>query len=197
MVENGRRELPIAQVYAVAQFYRLRPTVFPLPSTERWTEIEPSEIASELAALGYPALAYLCRHLPTRNPAELLMAALLKNNLEVRVVEGLPWLACSYTDLNWDWCIEQAKLGNIANRLGFVVSLARELSEMHRRTASVETLRWVEDNLRPAVLLRSQTLCREHMTQAERRWLKSRSSTQAKSWNLLSDFSAKLLAHAV
>jgi hypothetical protein len=47
-------------------------------------------LASDLAALGYPGFAYL-RASPKRAPAEVVLSALQVANLEPRLVEALPW----------------------------------------------------------------------------------------------------------
>jgi hypothetical protein len=49
--------------------------------------------------------------------------------LEVRVVEALPWLVAEYSDLDWAWLMREAKLGDVQNRLGFLVTLGRQLAE--------------------------------------------------------------------
>ncbi len=56
--------------------------------------------------------------------------ALTQERLEARVAEALPWGALEY----WQggastWLVEQARKLNLQNRLGFVVSLARQISE--------------------------------------------------------------------
>jgi hypothetical protein len=97
--------------------------------------------------------------------------------------------------LNWEWAVREAKVNNVTNRLGFVVALARELAERKHDSTAAETLRRVESQLEPAVLRKKETLCHEHMTKVERRWLEDRSSSEACKWNVLSDLSMEQLVH--
>jgi hypothetical protein len=60
----------------------------------------------------------------------------------------------------------------------------------------VSTLAVVEQRLERARLVREDTLCRESMPQAERRWLGRARSPEAAHWNLLSDLRAERLPYA-
>ena len=66
------------------------------------------DFSTELAALGYPGFSYL-RTKVRRNPAEVLLGALNEPNLDARVAEGLPWLASTYVEMDWDWLVRNAK----------------------------------------------------------------------------------------
>jgi hypothetical protein len=77
-------------------------------------------------ALGYEPFAYLRGRLS--NPAAVLLAALCQSDLPARVVEALPWLALHFPDLNRDWLVERAKLHDVQNRLGYVVTLAAQVA---------------------------------------------------------------------
>ena len=44
------------------------------------------------------------------------------------MVEGLPWLAFAYVDMDWEWLVRNTKLHDRQNRLGFAVTLAQELA---------------------------------------------------------------------
>jgi hypothetical protein len=105
--------------------------------------------------------------------------------LEARVGEALPWVVWQYPDLDWTWLVAQAKLHDLQNRLGFVVGLAREVAKRKGPTATADALGEVEQRLEQSRLAREDTLCRESMTLAERRWLRERRSGQAELWNLL------------
>jgi len=54
------------------------------------------------------------------------LKAVLTRDLDSRFVEALPWLLSAYTDLNWEWLRDGAKLRNAQNRLGYPVHLAME-----------------------------------------------------------------------
>jgi hypothetical protein len=57
-----------------------------------------------------------------------LFDALDEADLDPRIVEGLPWLALAYIDMDWEWLAQNAKLHRRQNRLGFVVALAIDLA---------------------------------------------------------------------
>jgi hypothetical protein len=73
------------------------------------------DFAAELGALGYPGFSYLKRKM-TLNPAEALLDALNESDLDTRVAEGLPWLALTCGDMDWDWLLRNAKLRGRQNR---------------------------------------------------------------------------------
>jgi hypothetical protein len=85
--------------------------------------LTPDAIASALAGLGYPGFSWRKRGKPV-NPAAVLVAALLRTDLEYRLAEALPWLVATFPALDWDWVIGRTKLADVQNRLGFVVQLA-------------------------------------------------------------------------
>ena len=126
----GARRLPRRCRYYKYVFMRklpyrgkLPPTVLPVGS---W--VGGDELAAQLGSLGYPRFAHL-RAPAGANPANVLFGALTPGRAETRVVEALPWLVLRYPDVDWDWLVAQAKLNDLQNSLGFVVSLARELAE--------------------------------------------------------------------
>jgi DNA-binding transcriptional regulator YdaS (Cro superfamily) len=196
MLERHRRQVPSHQLPAFVEVYGLSPTALPFRGSTNWNQMDDDVVATELAAFGYPGFAYMRVARPQWNPAELLLAALTKDDLETRVAEGLPWLAYAHSDMDWDWAVREAKTNNVVNRLGFAVTLSRELAEQKGDSLTAATLRDVEARLQPSVLLHPTTFCREHMTQAERRWLSERSTPEARQWNVLSDLSPEHLAHA-
>jgi transcriptional regulator with XRE-family HTH domain len=196
MLESGRRPVPLDQLPRVINVYGLPPSALPLRGPENWAKLDDSDLANELAALGYPGFSYVRGRRPRWNPTELLLAALTKAELESRVAEALPWLAYAFSaGLNWDWLVREAKTNDVTNRLGFAVALARGLAERKPDLAAVEALRAVETRLLPSVLLREQTFCHEQMTNAERRWLKDKRTAEAQRWNMLSDLSSDRLIH--
>lgn len=193
MVESGRRPVTRSLVAQVRKVFELPPTTLPL-AAEKQAACGEDELKSDLGALGYPGFGYL-RGKPTRNPAQLLFCALDRADLDTRVVEALPWLACMYADLNWDWLVCNAKLHDRQNRLGFVVTLAGELAQ--KSGDSVRSLKLAESGtlLDRSRLVREDTLCHESMTQAERKWLRHKRSPEAKHWNLLTDLEVRNLAY--
>jgi hypothetical protein len=51
--------------------------------------------------------------------------------------------------------------------------------------------------LEPSRLASEDTLCRESMTQTERKWLRAHLSKSARHWNLLTDLTVEQLDHLV
>src|SRR5258706_570531 len=151
--------------------------------------------SSATAVAFLPGFAQL-RAKARRNPAEVLLTALNAANLDNRVTEGLPWLALAYADMDWDWVVQNAKLLDRQNRLGFVVTLASQLasktSEPHRSGRLREYLGVLERSR----LVKEDTLCHDSLTEAERKWLRSNRPAEAAHWNLLTDMKAENLPHA-
>jgi transcriptional regulator with XRE-family HTH domain len=197
LLEQGKRQVPKARVQRVLAVYdSLSPLALPMRGQKEWARMGDLKLAQQLAGLRYPGFAYM-RARVTWNPAELLVAALTKDDLESRTTEALPWLVLAYSNMDWDWVVKQTKMQDAQNRLGFVVTLARSLAEGLNDTAVANRLRDVEKSLLNSVLLRELTFCHEHMTVTERRWLKHNSTPEAKQWNLLSDLSTEHLKHAI
>jgi len=196
MLERSRRNLPGHLVKDVLKAYEMSPLALPWHGDDKRHSLNADVLVKQLAALGYPGFSYL-RARPAWNPAELLVAALEKDDLEQRVAEALPWLVLKFHDLNWEWVMREAKLRDLQNRLGFVVTLARELAGRGADSVVASQLLAAETRLQRSKLAHVGTFCRESLSQAERHWLRQRSSREAKQWNLLADLSAEHLASMV
>ena len=188
MLENGKRSPSVALARKLMRLYRLPPTV--LPASELPGKVTPALLAAELAALGYPGFAHLRVHGPKRNPAEVLLAALLEDHLEARLTEALPWVLLRYWDADWTWLVEQARLHDAQNRLGFVVSLARRKSQEAAPPHPLRTraLLELESSVDKSRLAREDTLGRPPRTPAEREWVLANRTEDARHWNLLTDW---------
>jgi hypothetical protein len=77
------------------------------------------------------------------------------------------------------WLVRESRARNLQNRLGFVVTLAKE-------AAGKQELQALEQTLADSKLAKEDSFCRE-LNDAERRWLRENRSKQAEQWNLLSD----------
>ena len=197
LLEQGKRQVPKSRVQKLLTLYdSLSLLSLPMRGQKDWAGMGNLKLAQQLGGLGYPGFAYM-RTRATWNPAELLVAALTKDELESRTAEALPWLALAYSNMDWGWVVRQIKLHDVQNRLGFVLTLARSLAERTNDTAVAKRLHEVEKCLHASVLRRELTFCHEHMLPAERRWLKQNSTCEAKHWNVLSDLSVEHLSHAV
>jgi hypothetical protein len=106
-------------------------------------------------------------------------------------VEALPWVLGTYTDLDWEWLRDGAKLHNAQNKLGYLVHLAEQTVDSKRAVL----MRW-ENELEEARLARDGTLCRDSMPEPERNWLKANRPEAATHWNLLTSLSAEHLSYA-
>jgi transcriptional regulator with XRE-family HTH domain len=182
LLENDRRAVSKRLAKKLQRDFTVPATELPVESPKKAGDAQ--TLANALGALGYPGFTHFKRG-PLGNPAQLLFAALRMPDLEPRLSEALPWVVWQYPDLNWKWLVAQVKLHDLQNRLGFVVALARQVAERKGQTATAATLAAVEQQLEPSRLVREDTLCRESMTQAERRWLRQQRPAQAQHWNLL------------
>jgi hypothetical protein len=89
------------------------------------------------------------------------------------------------------------KLKDIQNRLGFLVGLTRQLAASRGGFRhALEPLLQAETRLERPRLAREDTLCRESMPPAERRWLASNRSPLARHWNLLTGLTIEQLPYA-
>jgi transcriptional regulator with XRE-family HTH domain len=193
MLEQGRRPVPARLRKRVAEVYSLGPTA--LAVSDDTSPMESADVASLLAGLGYEPLGYL-RARRRRNPAEVLLRALRQPNLESRVAEALPWVLLRYPDLDWGWLVREAKLADVQNRLGFVVTLARQAAEQQSHEPLAAQLRQREGSLDASRLAREDTFCHESLTQAERRWLRRERPPDAAHWNLLTGLRVDQLRYA-
>jgi|SRR5215831_14409243 len=176
MLERGIRSFA-ALSRRLMQVYGLPATVLPVHEVRE--DVAPGSLAHELALLGYPGFAHLRRGGRTVNPATFLLTALAQRNLEARTIEGLPWLVLRYPDMPKDFLVREARVRNLQNRLGFVVTLGR-------RAARRDDLQPLEETLADSKLAKEDSFCKE-LNDAERRWLRENSSEEARQWHLLSD----------
>lgn len=174
MLESGKRKFTPRLEQKLAQLFAGDPTRLPLTLHE--TELDDDTLAATLAALGYPGFSHL-PHATLRNPASVVLECLRKANLDVRVVEALPWLLSHYEALQLDWLTREAKLRNLQNRLGFLTALANEVTPKPH-------LRQLLEVLEPARLATEQTLSNDSMPKALRAWMQQQRTHLAAHWNL-------------
>jgi len=197
MLEMGERPLPDDLARKFVRAYLLPPTSLP-PTQDPWTprRLDPQELAEQLADLGYPGYAYLRERHSTKNPAEVLLDALAQDRLEARLFEALPWLLLNYWTMDRNWLVEQAKLHDLQNRLGFVATLARNAT---RRTPHNNTrrnaLESLESSLRHSLLAREESIGSASLSETERSWLRKHRSAEAKQWNLLTNWRSEALRY--
>ena len=196
MLEKGKRSLTPKLMRKLVQVYGLSPEVLPLSETLD-KNADPQRLAEYLSKLGYPGFAYLRTHLAKKNPAEVLLLALKQDSLEPRVAEALPWVPLNFWQTGSTWLVEQARKLNVQNRLGFVVSLARQVSERARQNDErTQTLRNLEATLDESRLAKEDAFYRPPKTPSEREWLLENRPEEAKHWNLMADLRPEHLQYA-
>ena len=198
MLEKSQRPLSRELARRMVQVYKLSPATLP-PSQLSWQPkmVDVEQLATDLAGLGYPGFAYLRSRRTHRNPSELLLTALTQDQLEARLFEALPWLVLKYWEMDPEWLVQQAKLHDLQNRLGFVVALARKAGRRSGfpnsgRDVALEQL---ETTLRRSLLAREDVLAGAHVSESERRWLKKHRSKDARDWNVLSNWRPEALRY--
>ena len=192
-LEKGLRPVTPELARRATKAYGLSPTHLPIPNpVSLGDSVDSAKLARQLAGLGYPGFAHL--RAQRTNPAVLMLQALMQPNLEVRLTEALPWVLCTYPDLEWPWLTDQVKLKDAQNRLGFLVGVAKGVIESSH-SGALEPLSAAEAPLEHSRLAREDTLCRDSMPDAERRWLKRNRSPLAHHWNLLTGMTADHLSY--
>ncbi|MCU1325308.1 MAG: hypothetical protein JWN34_678 [Bryobacterales bacterium] len=172
--------------------FGLSPLTVPLPPLSLdLAPMDPDELAAALANLGYSGFVHLKNKQTLRNPAEVVARALVHSDLDVRIVEGLPWLLATFVELDWQWLVGQCRLLNLQNRLGFLVELARELGK--RGGYGLDAVLPLIEASKLAV---EGTLCQESVHPAERNWSLKYRRPEAARWNLATTMSVQDLKHA-
>ena len=194
LMETGRRRVTEPVGLKMTDLYRLGPTFLPLRvhDLESW---DSASLDKSLANLGYPGFRHLLGG-PRDNPALVLLAAISRDDVEVRVMESLPWLVVEYYDLPWDWLTREARVRDAQNRLGFLVTLGRRIAAKRGADAAQHKLREVEESLEQARLAHEGSLCQGSLSKAERGWLRRNRPPDARHWNLLTDLDAERLPDA-
>jgi len=125
-LERGQRPVTPELARVATKVYGLPPTGLPVEATTSDKVLDASRLARQLSGLGYPSFAHL--RAEQTNPAVLVLQSLVQRDLEVRLTEALPWVLGTYPDLNWSWLVDQLKLKDVQNRLGFLVGMTKEFA---------------------------------------------------------------------
>ena len=192
-LETGLRAAGAGLAKKAAKLYRLPASALPLPERLEPGKASPDKLQRRLAALGYPGFEHV-RSQALSNPAEVVLGALVQQDLDTRLTEALPWVLSAYSDLNWEWLRDRAKLYNAQNRLGYLIHLAGQTaSALPGREAAVPVLARWERELEEARLTAEGTLCRDSMPERERAWLRTHRPKAAAHWNLLTSLNVEQL----
>jgi hypothetical protein len=91
-------------------------------------EVSDDQLTADLSALGYQGFSH---YKPSRlkNPADVLLSGLKPDKRDARLMEAMPWLVLKFPDMKWSEVARTAKMYDLQNRLGFVVSVARGMAE--------------------------------------------------------------------
>jgi len=179
LMEKGERSVTPAIAQRVVAQFDASPVELPVSAQ---THHGDQRLAEDLGALGFPGYRYL-QGTP-RNPAEVLLDALDRSDLDARLVEALPWLPLQYPEMNWNWLMAQVKLRNRQNRLGFVVALARKAAMRQGKYETVKQLAEPLSLLEEARLAKADTLCQESWPPSQRQFAHRFRSRLATHWNL-------------
>ena len=174
--------LPLTELPSKASEYKVVPTT-------------DDQLTHELSMLGYSGFQHW-KPSRKKNPADVLLSALISDNRDARLVEALPWLLLEFPDMEWGSLLKTTKAYDQQNRLGFVANLARQLAELWGDETKAAKLRRVEAKLEPSKLEREDTLCNQRMTNAERNWLLTERPEEAKNWNLVADWRPEHVRYA-
>lgn len=179
LMEKGKRSVTPLVARKAVSMLKASPSLLPVSLLKRRND---DQLAAELGTLGYPGYSYL--HGALRNPAELLLDALDRPDLDARLAEALPWLVLRYPGLNWAWLTAEAKLRNRQNRLGFVTALARNLAARQGQEQVAAALATAIKPLEEARLAKPDTLCQESWPPSQRQFAHKNRSKLAAHWNL-------------
>lgn len=191
LMENGHRPVPGRLVQQLARRVPELATVLPLPRAQA----ELKDLPQALGSLGYPGFEYLARPTAVANPAAVVLAALKKPESGARVTEALPWVLVRFPNLDWQWLVAEAKLANLQNKLGYLVSLARQVAAAQGVKSSDSALEAASLQLEEARLAREDPLGRAG-TNAEREYFRRHRPEAAAHWNLLTTLRAEDLRYA-
>ncbi|WP_035957697.1 helix-turn-helix domain-containing protein [Bryobacter aggregatus] len=176
-LESGQRPLNAKLQAKLSSAFGHKPATLPLVLSD--TGLDEGTLAATLAALGYPGFVHLEKG-SKLNPAVVVLECLRHAQLGTRLVEALPWLLLHFETLPQTWLVNEAKLRNLQNHLGYLTALALELeAKPHLATMLAQ--------LEPARLAAEQTLCSNGMPKLERDWLRDSRAPLAAHWNLLTD----------
>jgi transcriptional regulator with XRE-family HTH domain len=184
LLERGERPVPAPLAATLARLLDMAPSTLPV-SADR-DAFDADRAVRALAALGYDRFADRPRRRERRNPAEVVLRCLRAPDVEARVVEALVWVLVTHADLDWTWLVRHAKVDDLQNRVGFLVSLAAQAAQHQGQAAAAAQLTSAR-----AVLERSRLAgegaFKATLSDAERRWLRRHRPPEAAHWNLLTN----------
>ena len=195
-LERGRRQVTTklaARLAKLPDLRRLPATVF--PEDAAGLDRIDADFAADLGAMGYPGFGSDER--PPKNPAAIIVGILKRKQVAPGVMAAIPWVLLRFPDLNTGWLVDQARLNNLQNRLGFLTDLAIEIAEMHLATDRIDEahllkLQAMREHLEDSRLAKDDTLARP-LSPSERQFFDENRSETARHWNLLTGLTRETL----
>lgn len=173
--------------------------------TETRPVLNEDYLEKALAVLGYPGFAHLARFTEINSersldPAVLLHWAIAQDVLDVRLIEGLPWLIAVYAvKIDWNKLINNAQKHGVQNRLGYLVYLALKLAESKQSLSNPKIHLLLKKSLLRLQEIRQskeQTLMEEWSGPALRAWMRVNRPQEALEWHILTTLTTSDLQHA-
>jgi len=190
LMEKGERSVTPAMAERAVTHLHATPEELPVSLETRHSD---DQLAADLGALGYPGYSYLGSK--SRNPAEVLLDALDRPDLDARLVEALPWLPLRYPNMDWTWLTTQAKVNNRQNRLGFVVALSAKVARKQAKRDVAKRLAQVVKTLEEGRLAKTDTLCQASWPPSQRKFAHKQRSVLAAHWKLDTRLTEENLAY--
>jgi len=193
LIESGKRPVTEKLAKRAVKVFSLPPTALPVKETPELSRTKNENLlASQLAGLGYPEFSHLKK---TRkvNPTIVLSTALEIDDLDSRVVEALPWLIFNFPEMDWLRVVDNAKLCDAQNRLGFLLSLALIAAKQTKDENKKDLFKDLLAGLEKSRLASGDSFRRKALTEAEKAWLKEKRSKDARHWRVLSNLSIEHL----
>ena len=178
LIEAGKRPVPEPLLRRLAQVSPAALSALPK------SDVRPDRVEPALGQLGFPGFVHLAARGRLTNPATVVLRAVTLDSVPARVVEALPWVLGRFVDMDWSWLVDQVKLANCQNRLGYLVCLTRRLAVRSANVDVSSRLEAVERQLSDARLLKVDAFRRD-LTDAERRFFLENRPDEAAYWNLL------------
>ncbi len=192
LIEAGKRPVTEKLALRAVRIFNLPPTALPIKQIKHSPKTNGAKpanlLAAQLAGLGYPKFSHLKK---TRkvNPAVVLTTALKTSDLDSRIVEALPWLIFSFSEMDWSQVINTAKLNDAQNRLGFLLSLSYKLSVKIKDKDRNALFKQLLSTLEKSRLALNDSFRRESLNETEKAWLKKNRPKDARHWRVLSNLS--------
>ena len=194
-LENGKRKLTLQLAQKAMQVFELSADMLPLTGDFVPVWVGDEQLVNMLARLKYPGFSHVLTRTPRKNPSEVLLTSLVQPSLDARVAEALPWVALKFAKPD-PWLVDNSRKLNLQNKLGFVVTLARQVAERRGENPNVSDLLQLEKTLDGSRLAREGFFYRPPFTETEKEWLRKNRSQDAAHWNLLSDMKPEHLKYA-